>query len=68
MAYEFSNQILGKVLITDEQGNEFTLTKINTQSNDANILMGGLSYMLDIVGWSVQNATRVVNQDVVEGE
>lgn len=66
MAYIFQNQAQGKVQITDDSETSYTLTGIATGSNDANVLMGGLSIMLDIVGWTVGDVTRVVSQDVVE--
>lgn len=66
MSYVFSDQIISKAKITDEQNNTFTLTGINGTTNDATAVMGGLSYLLDIVGWSVQDAIRIVNQDIVE--
>lgn len=64
--YIFSNQASGKAQIKDENDNQFTLTGINTHDNDANVMMAGLSYLLDVVGWKVSEAVRVVNQDVVE--
>lgn len=66
MAYVFSNQIISKATITDEQDNKFTITGVNGTTNDATAVMGGLSYLLDIVDWSVQDAIRVINQDIVE--
>lgn len=64
--YIFSNQSTGKVQVTDENDNKFTITGINTREQDANIMMAGLSYLLDVVGWSVTDAVRIVNQDVIE--
>lgn len=66
MAYIFSNQTTGKVQITDENDDKFMLTGINTKEDDANVMMAGLSYMLDIVGWQINDAIRIVNQDVIE--
>ncbi len=66
MAYQFENQALGKVNVTDELQNTFTLQGINAQESDANVMMGGLSYLLDIVGWTAQDAVRIINQDVIE--
>lgn len=71
MAYQFVNQAEGKVTITDEQDNTFTLKQINSISNDslaASSLMSGLATMLDIVGWNVQSCVRVVNQNIEEVE
>lgn len=68
MSYRFENQAVGKVTITDEEENKITLSGINARENDANILMGGLSYLFDVVGWTVEDVFRTVNQDVVEVE
>lgn len=71
MAYQFVNQAEGKVTITDDQDNTFTLKQINSISNEnlaADSIMSGLATMLDIVGWSVQSCVRVVNQDIQEVE
>lgn len=64
--YQFSDQTISKVKITDDQFSDFTLTGINGTTTDANAVMGGLSYLLDIVGWSVLDAVRIVNQDIEE--
>ncbi len=66
MAYVFSDQIISKAKITDDQNTVFTLNGINGVTNDANLVMGGLSYLLDIVGWQVTEAIRIVNQDIIE--
>ena len=66
MAYEFSNQYTAKAKVRDETDSEFTLTGINGVTTDADAVMGGLSYLLDIVGWSVQDAQRIVTQDIDE--
>lgn len=71
MAYQFVNQAEGKVTITDEQNNTFTLKQINSISNEnvaADSIMSGLATMLDIVGWSVQSCVRNVNQNIEEVE
>lgn len=71
MAYQFVNQAEGKVTITDDQDNTFTLKQINSISNEnvaADSIMSGLATMLDIVGWSVQSCVRVVNQNIEEVE
>lgn len=68
MAYEFSNQVLSKAKITDETNETFTINGIAARTQDADMIMGGLSYLLDIVGWKTQDVTRIVNQDVVEKE
>lgn len=66
MAYVFETQNNATTKITDETNTTFNLKGINGTTNDANIIMGGLSIMLDIVGWQVTDVTRVVNQDIVE--
>ena len=68
MDYEFSTQQIAKTTITDELDNKFTLTGINGRTDDATAIMGGLSIMLDIVGWSIQDASRIITQDIVEAE
>lgn len=66
MAYQFVNRSTGKSQVTDENSTVFTLNGINTSTNDANVIMSGLSTLLDIVGWTVQDANRVVTQDIEE--
>lgn len=66
MAYQFVNRSTGKSQVTDENDSTFTLNGINTETTDANVIMAGLSTLLDIVGWTVQDANRVVTQDIEE--
>lgn len=66
MAYQFNNQYTAKAKVTDETMSEFTLTGINGVTNDATAIMGGLSILLDVVGWTVADAQRVVTQDIEE--
>lgn len=66
MAYQFNNQYTAKAKIQDETESEFTLTGINGKTNDAEAVMGGLSILLDIVGWGIQDAQRIVTQDIDE--
>lgn len=66
MAYEFNNQYTAKAKITDETETDFTLTGINGVTTDATAVMGGLSILLDIVGWTVADAQRIVTQDIEE--
>lgn len=66
MAYQFVNRSTGKSQVTDENDSTFTLAGINTSTTDANVIMGGLSTLLDIVGWTVADANRVVTQDIEE--
>ncbi len=66
MAYQFNNQYAAKAKIQDDTESEFTLTGINGVTNDADAVMGGLSILLDIVGWGIQDAQRIVTQDIDE--
>lgn len=66
MAYQFNNQYTAKAKIQDETESEFTLTGINGKTNDADAVMGGLSILLDVVGWGIQDAQRIVTQDIDE--
>lgn len=66
MAYVFSDEVLAKIKITDEQGNDFTLNGINATETSADSIHAGVSAILDIVGWEIDTATRIVNQDIVE--
>ena len=68
MAYEFNTQNSANATITDELANKFTLKGINGTTSDATAVMGGLSIMLDIVGWTVADAKRVITQDIDEVE
>lgn len=66
MTYQFQNQYTAKAKISDDQENDFTLTGINGMTTDATAVMGGLSILLDIVGWGIQDAQRIVTQDIDE--
>lgn len=66
MAYQFNNQYTAKAKIQDETESEFTLTGINGKTTDADAVMGGLSILLDVVGWGIQDAQRIVTQDIDE--
>lgn len=65
MAYVFSDEILAKIKITDENQNDFTLNGINARETSADSIRAGVATIIDIVGWQVQNAVRIVNQDIV---
>lgn len=65
---KFQNQVQSKVIMTDEQNNSYNIAGINGTISSADSVVGGLSAILDIVGWQVNDVVRVVNQDVVEGE
>lgn len=64
---KFSNQVQSKVTMTDELNNSYNIAGINGTISSADSVIGGLSAILDIVGWQVNDVVRVVNQDVVEG-
>ena len=68
MAYEFENQIVAKMKVSeDSSGQEaITLSGVNGQETNANSIMGGISTLLDIVGWNAGYAVRIVNQQVEE--
>ena len=66
MAYVFSDEVLAKIKITDETDNDFTLNGINAREQSADSIRAGVSTIIDIVGWQVQEAVRIVNQDIVE--
>lgn len=68
MGYQFTNRAAGKSQITDESNTTFTLAGINTATDNANSIMAGLSTLLNVVGWSVQDANRIVTQDIEETE
>lgn len=64
---KFSNQVQSKVTMTDEQNNSYNIAGINGTISSADSVIGGLSVILDVVGWQVNDVVRIVNQDVVEG-
>ena len=66
MGYAFETQKIGKTKITDEDDYSYTLNGINALQESADSMMGGLSYLLDIVGWEIASAQRTIIQDVVE--
>lgn len=66
MAYQFSNQVTAKMSITDETETKFSIQGINARETNADIIMAGLTEMLDVVGWSISEAQRIITQDVVE--
>ena len=65
---KFQNQVQSKVIMTDEENNSYNIAGINGTISSADSVVGGLSAILDIVGWQVNDVVRVVNQNVVEGE
>lgn len=66
MALQFTNQNTAKATIQDDTQTKYTLTGINGKTNDAEAVMGGLSILLDVVGWGIQDAQRIVTQDIEE--
>ncbi len=66
MAYQFTNEIVAKIKVTEDSGSDITLNGVNGRETDANVIMGGVSSLFDIVGWRVTEATRIVNQDIEE--
>lgn len=66
MSLQFTNQNTAKATIQDDTQTKFTLTGINGKTNDAEAVMGGLSILLDVVGWGIQDAKRIVTQDIEE--
>lgn len=68
MAYEFDNQIVAKMKIAeDASGQEaITLSGVNGKETNADSIMAGINSLLDIVGWNVGYAVRIVDQKVEE--
>lgn len=66
MAYTFETEHSGTVQIVDETNTKFKLQGINGTTNDADAIIEGLTTMLDIVGWTLQDVTRIVNQNIIE--
>lgn len=68
MAYAFSNEIVAKMKVAEEASGEdaLTLSGVNGQETDANIIMGGISILFGIVGWEAGYGQRILNQDVIE--
>lgn len=73
MAYTFVNQSIGNTKATIAgadvpEGQEFThnLSGINTVEQNADSIMSGINTLYGIVGWSVEDLTRTVKQDVEE--
>lgn len=63
---QFENQVKAKVVLTDELGNTINIAGINGTISSADSIIGGLSAILDVVGWQVNDVVRVVNQSIVE--
>lgn len=67
MAYQFVNQAVGNSQVTEEGStNQMTLKGINATTTDANMIREGLTQILDIVGWTLGDANRIVTQDIEE--
>lgn len=66
MAYQFTNQATGQAKITDDLNTTLSLKGINTQNDNADNFMSALTTLLDVVGWNINDAKRIVTQDVEE--
>ena len=66
MAYQFTNQSVGTAKATDTEDTNLSIKGINTQSNNADDFMSALTILLDLVGWTLADAQRIVTQDVEE--
>lgn len=66
MAYVFENEAIGKARIVDENNVGFTLNGINAREQSADSIMSGLETLLGIVDWTIEDAARIVTQDIVE--
>ncbi len=72
MTYEFTTDQVGIIKINNfhhETGKTLKLEGIDAQISDANIILGGLSQFLSIVGFENEyepiNVVRTVNENVV---
>lgn len=68
MAYQFTNETTGQAKITDYDETVLSIKGISTSGNDANSFMSAISTLLNVVGWTVADAKRIVTQDVEETE
>lgn len=67
MAYQFSNEASATMKVTMSDSTDvINLKGVNGRETDANVVMGGISTLLGIVGWSTRDAARVVTQNVEE--
>lgn len=66
MAYQFVNQSTGQAKAVDTLATEYSIKGINTSGNNANEFMSALTTLLDLVGWTLADAQRIVTQDVEE--
>lgn len=67
MAYEFRNTITGQAKIVEgDSSTNISIKGINTQNNNADAFMDALTTLLGVVGWTVEDAQRIVTQDVEE--
>ena len=73
MAYRFENENIGTTKATIAgadipEGDILThnLSGINTRETSADSIMAGINELYGIVGWSVDELTRTIKQDVVE--
>lgn len=68
MAYEFSNQIVAKIKVSEDASGQdaLTLGGINGREVSADSIMSAVTDLFGIVGWNVGTAVRIVNQDIQE--
>lgn len=67
MAYIFNQQVSGSIKCVDENQKSHSMNGIKTTEADANVIMGGLTELFDIVGLNVpQDVIRTVKQNVYE--
>ena len=67
MSYVFNQQIAGSIKCVDDNNASFSMNGIKSTETNANVIMGGLSELFGIVGWSVpHDVVRTVKQDVNE--
>ena len=72
MTYEFTTDKVGSVKLNNfhhEEGKTLKLDGIDAQITDANVILGGLSQFLSIVGFENEyeptDIVRTVNQNVI---
>lgn len=69
MAYKFVNQQIGKATV--QQAGSTTIVSvagINTKNENADQFHTAITMFVGIVGWTIGDLSRVVTQDVEQGE
>lgn len=69
MAYQFVNENVGQAKITDNYNTILSLKGVSTNTDDTNtadMFMTAITTLLDVVGWTIADAKRIVTQDVEE--